>query len=326
MTGDPSTHRRPRLVRATALLATLGVAGLLVTAPATGVYVYVPNLLVIDTSEEADAFLDQMEIALGVQPSDDPRWADRPDLKRLDRTVKVMEKHWERLDRDCDPNAVFALMYLMTTYGVRDHLEEGYFDDNDYLAIITVAFAKMYLDAYDAWERGDREDAPPAWLEAFDWASSGQSSILEDEFLGMNAHINYDLAVAEAAVGITNDAGDSRKPDMDRINHVLHDVTDDVQYWIAYYYGPEPPTTPPSQEHSNATDFSEYTLILEPIYVWREQAWVNAELITAAPDASAREAHDETMREYSWTVAQGFKTPKLVSPAQERLDYCETHG
>lgn len=267
-----------------------------------------------------------METSFGVQAADDPLWADRPDLKRLDRTVRVMERHWQNLDAACDPNAVFALMYLLTTYGVRQHLRDGFFSDNDYLAIITVAFAKMYLDAYDAWKRGDRAAAPPAWLEAFDWAATGQSSIIEDEFLGMNAHINYDLAVAEASVGLTDAQGNSRKPDMDRINHVLYDVTDDVQYWIAYYYGPTPPTTPPSDAHTNSTDFSEFTLILEPIYVWREQAWVNAQIISSAPDQTSRAAHDATMREYSWTVAQGFQSPKLTSPAPERIVYCESHG
>jgi len=297
--------------------------------PATALYAYLPDLLVVSAPDDADAWLSETEIAMGAQGAEDPLWADRPDLKRLDRTERIMTKHWERLDADCDPNAVFALMYLVTTRGVRAHIQEGYFAENDYLAIITVAFAKLYLDSYDAWQAGDRASVQLGWLEAFDYATTGQSSITEDEFLGMNAHINYDLAVAEAAVGITNAAGESRKPDMDRINHVLADVTDDVGYWIAYYYGPTPPTTLPSSAHTQSSDpedlLANPTLaILEPVYGWREQAWLNAEFISSDPDPTALAAHDAQMQAYAWTVAQGLHSPKTISPAAERIAYCES--
>lgn len=288
----------------------------------SALYAYVPNVLVLSTGDDADTFLSQLEVSLGVQPAEDPIYADRPELKRLDRTTRVMEKHWERLDRECDANAVFALTYLTTTYGIRAHVLSSYFADNDYLAIITVSFAKLYLDAYDQWARGNRESAPLPWLEAFDAATAHNTTVLEDEFLGINAHINYDLAVAIAALGTTDGNGDSRKPDMDRVNHVLADVTDDVSYNLAKYYGPSPPTAEPNwgEGHSPETE-----LTLEPVYAWREHAWNNALAIETMPDSQTRAAHDASMQQHAWTVAQGFQSAKLSDPWPERLAYCQVN-
>jgi hypothetical protein len=280
--------------------------------------VYLPNVLVIRTGQDADNMLSQMEISLGVTPSTDPTWANRPDLERLDRTAKVMEKHWQRLDKACDPNAVFALMYLWTTYGVRAHTRDGYFADNEYLSIITVSFANMYLGAYENWKAGHPELAPIAWRDAFDYAKSGQSSILEDEFLGMNAHINYDLAVAIASLGTTGPDGTTRKVDMDRINHVLADVSDEVNYVIPLYYGPTRPTTEPNwgEGHDASAE-----AVLEPIMLWREHAWNNAVVLESDTQAT-RASHDASMQSASHTVALGLQSPKASSPAAERLAYC----
>jgi hypothetical protein len=291
-----------------------------------GLYVYVPNLLLVTSASEADDTLTSLEISQGVTPATDPTWAARPDLKRLDRTAAVMAKHWQKLEAKCDPNAVFALMYLQTTYGVRQHIREGYFADNEYLSIITVSFAKLYLDAYGNWLKGDRSKVQKGWLEAFDYAKSGQSSILEDEFLGMNAHINYDLSIAEASLGTQARDGTSRKPDMDRINHVLADVYDEVQYYEYMYYGPAtpgaapPPTPPPGHGYDPSV-----LIVEQPIYDWREAAWTNAGFIETLPTPELRAAHDGAMQDHAWTVAQGFHSPKAGPTAPDRVLYCQTH-
>src|SRR5688500_6174803 len=97
-------------------------------------YAYVPNVLAIQGAADADMALDDLEVAFGVQPADGPALADRPDLRRLDREVRIMEKHWRLLEEACDPNAVFALMYLTTTYGIRRNIQNGLFADNDCLS------------------------------------------------------------------------------------------------------------------------------------------------------------------------------------------------
>lgn len=307
---------------------------------ANALYAYVPDLLVVSTEEEADAWLDanedeivaganvtfDAEADLGIQASDAPEDASKPAWNRLHRTAIIMGHHWKQLDRDCDPDAVFALLYLLMTYGVMAHIEEGYFDDAEYLSVITVVFSDLYMDAYDAWHAGDPDEAPLGWQEAFSWGESGQSTVLEDQLLGMNAHINYDLGVAEAAVGTHDpDTGETRKPDMDRINHVIASVYDDAGWWIAHYYGPEEPEGPPPDWGAEPTTLNETALTA--VYDWREHAWQNALTIEAlADDPAARETYDAYMDQETWTIAQGLQTPKLFGTEDARVAYCESHG
>ena len=195
----------------------LAAAILVLPAPAAAlldgtVYVYVPGLVTVQTEGSVEQWLANAEAAVGVESqsaSDDPLYADKPNLKYVDRAARVMQRHWERLDAACDPDAVFALMYLETTYTVRDHIAAGFFDDNEQLAIVTVAFLQLYFDAYHAWHSGDVAGTPLPWQEAFSGAEEHRTSTLEDEFLGINGHVNYDLAIAMWQTGID----ESRKPD-----------------------------------------------------------------------------------------------------------------
>lgn len=306
------------------LIVVLGALGVLALAsPTNALYLYIPDVFVVSSGPEADSFLTELELSLGVQPAEDPAWADRPDLKRLARLERSFTKFWLDLDAQCDPKAVFALMYLTTTHGIVNHTKDGYFADNDYLAVITVLFAQLYFKAYNDYYGGHAERTPKPWAEAFAWADSDQSSITQDEFLGMNAHINYDLRVAIAALGTSAPDGTSRKPDMDRVNHVLKDVTDDVGYMIAKYYGPTPPTAQPNWGEGH--DPLVTPALLEPIEAWREDAWNNAVLIETMPTAELRAAHDASMQDYAWSVAQGLQTPNDPATASQRVAYCQTH-
>lgn len=315
--GGPVKNLRISLV---VVLGALGVLAL--ASPTNALYLYVPDVLVISSGQDADLFLTDLEASLGVQPSDDPDLVDKPELKRVVRLERAFTKFWLDLDSRCDPDAVFALMYLTTTHGIVNHTKAGYFADNDYLATITVLFAQLYFSSYNHYHHGHPEHAAKAWSEAFRYADTYQSSIVEDEFLGMNAHINYDLRVAIAALGTTAPDGTSRKGDMDRVNHVLKDVTDDVGYMLAKYYGPSPPTSQPNWGEGHGLDA---VVLLEPIGAWREDAWNQAVLIESMPTAEARAVHDASMQDYSWTVAQGFQSPKLESPWPARLAYCQAN-
>jgi len=61
-----------------------------------------------------------------------------------------------------------------------------------------VAFAGLYLDALLADQRGERPPGP--WAVAFAAADTAALPPLRHTLLGMNAHINYDLAQALLAV------------------------------------------------------------------------------------------------------------------------------
>lgn len=89
-----------------------------------------------------------------------------------------------------DPARFFLGTYLRTTRAVGAALDQGRFEDVDWVARWDVDFADRYLDALEA-HRADPASAPAPWRRAF-----GADPQLRPEghvLLGMNAHINYDL-------------------------------------------------------------------------------------------------------------------------------------
>jgi hypothetical protein len=88
----------------------------------------------------------------------------------------------------------------------------------------------------NAYATGQRSQVPNAWLMAFDAAASGQTLIIQDALLGMNAHINYDLAFAIEKVKISPNTT-SRYLDHTRVNDVLGEVGDEIIAALGSLYG-----------------------------------------------------------------------------------------
>ena len=82
----------------------------------------------------------------------------------------------------------------------------------------------MYWRAYDRWKAGQRAGVPGAWLVALDAAGSKSMPALGDLYLGINAHVLADLPVLLYQLGLSDENGDSRKPDHDAVNVVLRDI------------------------------------------------------------------------------------------------------
>ena len=129
-----------------------------------------------------------------------------PDCPRQrDACVDRLLAHARNLDRiGCRHNAAFALLYLRTTERIRDAIRAGEFSDRLFWNQVTTAFGRYYLDALNAWRRGDRRHAPKAWRIAFRAAKHERVSTLGDVFLGVNAHVNRDLALVYFRLGAKN--------------------------------------------------------------------------------------------------------------------------
>jgi len=144
----------------------------------------------------------------------------------------------ERRLRDADDRrAVFLTIYTRMTAAVRDAIDGDRFHDPDWMRRYTVAFANYYRRAFLAFERGDLDAVPDPWLVAFGAAVEGSALVAQDAFLGINAHINYDLALTLREVGI--DPNRRRKrADHRAINAVLTGLIDAQQVALADLYAP----------------------------------------------------------------------------------------
>lgn len=119
--------------------------------------------------------------------------------------VDRMEQIGERLIAENDERQHFHGAYVRSTKAVMADADAGHFVDNEWAHLWGIAFAQLYMDAFDAWEGGDDPSGP--WRVAFEATRDPAIPPLRHALLGINAHINYDLPQALLAV-ITDDEFD----------------------------------------------------------------------------------------------------------------------
>jgi hypothetical protein len=122
-----------------------------------------------------------------------------------------------------DGAGYFPALYARVTRRVIGDAAAGHFDDADRMSSFVEGFAARYLDA-----GRDRGAAPACWRAAFDVAVDGDLLVVQQLFLGINAHVNFDLP--QTVVAVADRTGDlpSIRPDFDAVNVVLRSTYDDV--------------------------------------------------------------------------------------------------
>jgi uncharacterized protein DUF5995 len=167
-------------------------------------------------------------------PMADPR--DCPALRAGAATsmVEVLDRLTEI--RDCTGKvapecgiAQFSELYLTITQCIWDHIQAGgFFADDGYLARLDVLFANRYFGALRAWAGGER--TPRAWQVLFAVPDDGEVTAIQLAGAGVNAHINFDLAVATVDTG--REMGDAeldtgtRRADYAKVNDIFAEQMD----------------------------------------------------------------------------------------------------
>jgi uncharacterized protein DUF5995 len=241
----------------------------------------------------------------------------------IDAVAREMQRRYEPLKDSCSDQALFALTYLRVTQTYAWSAQQpGYYPDPAWTNHAVAVFAKYYLRAFDAWTADNNSAAvPQAWKIAFNSARDGKVSGAGNFFLGLNAHINHDLALAMAAAGLTSKNGVSAKVNYDRVDTLLNQVTLPLIAELSARLDPSmDDTTLPLSLDAVATG--------NLMFVWREQAWRNAELIVAAP-ALTRPLVTATIETNSAVQATTYATAlSYVPPVTTRAardTFCAAH-
>jgi hypothetical protein len=207
-----------------------------------------------------------------------PAWADHS----ADHTIAQMTAHYQ--DPALEPqNKPFALLYLRTTEGMRDANLAGEFSDPGFWDTRVIpTFAGYYLDAYAAWKRGDQRQVDPAWRIAFR-ADPAKLTCTQLLYLGINAHVNNDLAFVIEELG-------------PRYTYPDHKHVDDV-----LAFRTRPVVYPEIQRDLCPGLFGE---VVPPtadrdIFAWRQLAWDNAQRLLASPTAKARDRLARQIRRHA---------------------------
>jgi hypothetical protein len=119
-----------------------------------------------------------------------------PDVQDIDGVLAALRTVVDDAARAGDRIGLFAAVYRQVTAAIARGLTEGLFDDAERLDRFDAVFAGRYLTALEAWRDG--RDPGRSWRLAFRAAEDTDLVVVQQVVLGINAHINLDLAVAAA--------------------------------------------------------------------------------------------------------------------------------
>jgi hypothetical protein len=198
-----------------------------------------------------------------------------------------------------DARGYFAAMYARVTRRIADAIDAGRFDDGERMDQFASAFADYYVLAL----RGE-VDAPRCWTAAWDVAGNKKLLIVQHLLLGINAHVNHDLALAVVEVAGSRGEIGSIRPDFNAVNDVLAETYDDlladlgrVSRWA---------TRASSLGGGDAFNFS--------LRMAREQAWRSAVAMHTLGDAGLRTHEAELDRVVSGVAYCITRPPRYLKP------------
>ena len=137
-------------------------------------------------------------------------------IQTIDQVVtdldRIVDRCWEQNSR----LGYFPAMYRNVTSRIKSGVENGEFEDNARMERLDVVFASRYLTAIDAYWASQKPTR--SWAYAFGQAEQSDNTVLHHLLLGMNAHINLDLAIAAADVSRGQDI-EGLENDFTKVEH-----------------------------------------------------------------------------------------------------------
>jgi hypothetical protein len=148
--------------------------------------------------------------------------------------VVRMQLQAERWEAQGDHRADFLRCYSMMTAAMQRGLEAGRFEDNYWVDQLMHRFATYYFDALSLYDQ-QHPATPAVWQQAHDATREQKMNVLQHLLMGINAHINYDLALAlydglqlEWPV-LTETQRRVREQDHQTVNRIIGETIDAVQ-------------------------------------------------------------------------------------------------
>ncbi len=159
----------------------------------------------------------------------------------LTERMSALAKQWER---DGDRRAIFLNCYTLMTGNMLTATKAGEFQDDAWVETLIHHFASYYFVALEAYSHLS-EGLPDAWRIAYQAAADPETMVLQNLLLGINAHINYDLALAVTDLldpewpDLPDGQRQARYKDYCYVNQIIAETIDAVQDDVLESYAPE---------------------------------------------------------------------------------------
>jgi hypothetical protein len=210
------------------------------------------------------------------------------------QVIRQMEERVQRWQAAADQRAVFLHCYMLMTANMLAALDAGEFEDRLWVDHLLNRFAGYYFEALDLYDQ-DRAAAPAVWRAAHDATLGSHCLAVQRLFLGVNAHINYDLvlALAELLEPEWGEADEAQRRlryrDHCQVNHVIARTVDAVQDQVVERSEPELDLV------DRLMGPLDEWLTARLIRRWRDEVWRNALRYLEATRPTARDALREQL-------------------------------
>lgn len=110
-------------------------------------------------------------------------------------TTSQMKSLLQKWEKSQDQRSVFLSCYYLMTRNMFSAIEQGEFEDSEWVEQLLNRFADYYFQAITKYAQ-DNPETPAVWRLTLDAARNPKTMVLQNLFLGVNAHINFDLIFA----------------------------------------------------------------------------------------------------------------------------------
>lgn len=226
-----------------------------------------------------------------------------PETARVIERMHTQALAWEQSE---DKRAIFLRCYSMMTGNMLTALDNDRFHDTIWATQLLNVFADYYFHALAAYDQSPSE-TPAVWQFAHDAAKERKLHVMQHLFLGINAHINYDLVLTIVDMlqpewhQLNEAQRQLRYEDHCKVNEVIAETIDQVQDTVIERYDPLMDVI--DRMLGRVDEF----LLSRLITHWRETVWQQAMSILACQHAQEREeirleVEEEALKTARWIV------------------------
>lgn len=196
----------------------------------------------------------------------------------------------------------FAALYKRMTMAVQEGITKGAFEDGARMEKLDMCFAQRYLSAWQCYQQ--HQPCSASWQCAFDATGNQHLTVIQHLILGINTHINLDLAIAAAQVCPGN-AIQALEKDFNNINNIIASLVDDVQSCLEQVWLP-------MRVLDHLANKQEQGILNFSIGVARKTAWSNAVFLAQLSETEQQD-YIHQMDTMVKVLAQKVEAPGLVA-------------
>lgn len=152
------------------------------------------------------------------------------------------------------------------TIAVKEGIASNLFEDGPRVEQLDIAFAQRYLSAWEGYQQ--HMPCSTSWQLAFDNCTNSHLIVLQHLILGINTHINLDLAIS-CAIITPGEKIHSLAADFYEIGNIIATLVDDIQQCLEEVWFP-------MRWLKRISNVQQQEVLNFSIDVARKTAWANA--------------------------------------------------